>query len=104
MKKLALAILLAAPMAASAKTVTVEVCDGGESGTQCRTVTYTVRAPSKPVVEKCVMTVGEAGGIPCDRPSGVPKWLKDLNQWFADRGFSAPDADKEADMYQRAGG
>jgi hypothetical protein len=97
MKKLALALLLAAPMAvsmaASAKTVTVEVCDGGESGTICRTVTYTVRPPSAPVVEKCVMTVGEAGDTPCDRPAGVPKWLKDLNEWFTKRGFSAPDQD-----------
>ena len=90
MKKLALALLLAVPMAASAKTVTVEVCDGGETGTLCRTVTYKVRPASKPEIVKCMVAVGEGGEAPCPTVYGVPQWLKDLNQWFADRGFSAP--------------
>lgn len=104
MKKLALAILLAAPMAASAKTVTVEVCDSGESGTQCRVVTYKVRPASTPVVEKCMVPVGEAAYAPCPTVVGVPKWLKDLNAWFNKHGIKAADPQAEIDAYARAGG
>ncbi len=77
MKKLALAFLVSAPMMASAASqyVTVEVCDGGESGTLCRTVTYKVRPASKPEVVECKMSHGEAGEVPCltEGQYGVPE-------------------------------
>jgi hypothetical protein len=70
--------------------VTVEVCDGGESGTKCRTVTYRVRPPSKPEVVKETCMIGEAGEGPCPEVYGVPGWLKRLNEAFSRTGESAP--------------
>ena len=91
MKKLLVALsLVLSSSAMAAQYVTVEVCDGGESGTQCRTVTYRVRAPSKPEVVKETCSVGEAGEGPCPKVYGVPGWLKRLNEAFARAGFSAP--------------
>ena len=92
MKKLLVALsLVLSSTAMASQYVTVEVCDGGESGTMCRTVTYRVRAPSKPEVVKETCMVGEAGEGPCPKVYGVPGWLKRLNEAFARAGFSAPD-------------
>lgn len=78
---------------AGEKYVTVEVCDGGESGTVCRTVTYKVRpaSPAEPV--ECRVVRGEAGDMPCPTKYGVPRWLKELNQAFIDAGFEPPKQD-----------
>jgi hypothetical protein len=91
MKKLLVALsLVLSSSAMAAQYVTVEVCDGGESGTMCRTVTYRVRPASKPQVVKETCVVGEAGEGPCPTAYGVPGWLKRLNEAFARAGFSAP--------------
>lgn len=64
------------------QVVTVEVCDGGESGVECRTVTYRVRPQSKPEPVKCMVSHGEAHEVPCPKNYGVPKWIKRLNESF----------------------
>ena len=64
------------------KLVTVTVCDGGESGTECRRVTYRVRPASAPVAEKCTTIRGEATEEPCPTRYGVPRWLRKLNEAF----------------------
>jgi hypothetical protein len=100
MKKLFVALSLMFSTTAMAATyVTVEVCDGGESGTECRTVTYRQRPASKPELVKCTVPHGEAGEVPCPTKYGVPGWLKRLNEAFARAGFSAPDT-----SWQEAGG
>ncbi len=48
-----------------AKYVTVEVCDAGESGTQCRKITYKVRPPN-PQPQEPLCLIGEATQeVPC---------------------------------------
>ncbi len=79
--------------ASAAQYVTVTVCDGGESGQQCREVTYKVRPPSAPVKEECTIPHGEAGTQPCPKKYGVPGWLKKLNQWAIDHGLEANEPD-----------
>ena len=92
MKKLFFALLASVAVSASAaQYVTVTVCDGGESGTQCHKVTYKVRPPSAPVPYECTVPVGEAGYAPCPTHYGVPHWMKSMNQWFLDHGFTAPE-------------
>lgn len=94
MKKIVFALIAAVSISATASQyVTVQVCDGGESGTQCRTVTYKVRPASAPRVVACTIPAGEAGEQPCPTNYGVPGWLKSLNKAFADRGFTAPPVD-----------
>lgn len=91
MKKLIFALIASVSISATAATyVTVDVCDGGESGTQCRTVTYKVRPASTPVIEQCLVPAGEAGYVPCPTKYGVPSWLQKLNKAFLDAGFTAP--------------
>ncbi|HRK09077.1 MAG TPA: hypothetical protein PLZ57_15015 [Pseudobdellovibrionaceae bacterium] len=98
MKKLLLAAVLGTSMNAfAAQYVTVEVCNGGESGQECRMVTYRVREASAPVVEACTVAHGEAGTKPCPTVTGVPGWLKRLNEAFAKAGFKAPET-TEAEM------
>lgn len=62
--------------------VTVQVCDGGESGTLCREVTYRVRPDVKPEPLKCTVIRGEAEEVPCPKNFGVPNWIKRLNESF----------------------
>jgi hypothetical protein len=62
--------------------VTVQVCDGGESGTMCREVTYRVRPESKPQPIKCTVIRGEAEEVPCPKNIGVSNWIKRLNESF----------------------
>lgn len=64
------------------KRVTVEVCDGGESGDMCRRVTYTLHPPSETIEPTCTVPFGEAGEAPCPANTGVPNWLKWLNGVF----------------------
>lgn len=64
------------------QVVTVQVCDGGESGDQCRIVSYRVRPASKPEPVKCMAPHGEGGEVPCPEKVGVPAWLKRLNESF----------------------
>lgn len=108
MKKLALALLLAAPMAiatvAQAKTVTVRLCDSGESGVECRTVTYEVRPPNKPVPLTCMVSRGEAAEVPCATKFGIPSWLAKFNAMFGNRTPTQADLDRQARMDQGGGG
>ena len=63
---------------------------GGESGEQVSYVTFKIRGASAPVQEQEQCAIGEASYGPCPTSYGVPQWLKDLNQAFADAGFTAP--------------
>jgi hypothetical protein len=98
MKNMIFALIASVSISASAaQYVTVEVCDGGESGTICRTVTYKVRPASAPEVVACTVPAGEAGEAgeqPCPKVTGVPSWLKKLNQAFLDAGFTTPVIDE----------
>lgn len=96
MKKLLVALsLMLSSTAMAGQYVTVEVCDGGESGTMCRTVTYRQRPASKPEIVKCTVPHGEAGEVPCPTKYGVPGWLKRLNEAFARAGFKAPEMETD---------
>jgi hypothetical protein len=64
------------------RRVTVEICDSGESGTECRSVRYEIRPPNDPLPEICWTTHGEAAMVPCPKTTSVPLWLKHLNQAF----------------------
>ncbi len=91
MKMFLFTIVATAAINASASYVTVQVCDGGESGTVCHNVTYKVRpaSPAQQVKETC--TAGESGfEVPCNQNAHVPKWLAKLNQALLDAGFTAP--------------
>ena len=88
MKKLLGALsLMVSSTAMAGQYVTVEVCNGGESGTQCSMVTYKVREASQPEMVKCVVSVGDGAEAPCPTAYGVPGWLKRLNEAFARAGF-----------------
>lgn len=94
MKSLVMAIVALASITASAKYVTVRVCDGGESGQECRTVTYKVRA-HKDVAAPVEICTQE--GTPCvPAKYGVPGWLKALNDAFGNRGPAADQNDGSA--------
>lgn len=70
--------------------VTVKVCDSGESGMACRTVSYRVLGQNQPVADaKCLVAGGEAGEVPCPEKYGVPAWLKRLNESFGARTIHA---------------
>ena len=103
MKKLfvALSLMLSSTAMAGGSYVTVNVCNGGESGVECRTVTYKVRPAtptSKAQVEDCQVLSGEAGSVPCATAYGVPAWLKRLNESFARFGG------KPVDQFEIVGG
>ncbi len=102
MKKLFVALsLILSSTAMAGQYVTVNVCDGGESGVECRTVTYKVRpatATSKAQVEDCKVLGGEAGSVPCASAYGVPAWLKRLNESFSRFGG------KPVDQFEIVGG
>ncbi len=97
MKSIIFAIVAAVSINASAEYVTVEVCNMGENGNRCEMVTYKVRTPNAPTpyVEQC--PVGDSGYGPCPTVYGVPTWLKKLNAYFIDKGFTAPVED---DIYR----
>lgn len=100
MKKMIVAMIAMVSLSAAAKTVTVTVCDGGESGQECRTVTYEVR-PSTGLPPSADDQCG--GDInPCAPAHyGIPGWLKDLNDMFPGGGSNY---DSQVDQYQKAGG
>ena len=61
--------------------VTVQVCNGGDSGTTCQMVTYRVLPPSGHTPEtKCMISVGDAGEYPCPAEYGALRWLRSLNK------------------------
>lgn len=75
----ALVLVMSSSAMAADKYVTVQVCNGGESGDLCRMVTYKVRPPNAPVAYKCTVMSGEGGyEVPCPTKHGVPKWLSEL--------------------------
>lgn len=78
---------------ARGQLVTVEVCDGGESGTMCRQVTYRVRPQTKAEPVKCTVVQGEALEVPCPKSYGVPKWMKKLNEAFGEHTTPPPQND-----------
>ncbi len=78
--------------AAVGQTVTVQVCDGGESGEICRQVTYRVRPESKAEPVKCMVWHGEAAEVPCPKNYGVPNWVKRLNESFGSKAETTASA------------
>jgi hypothetical protein len=78
---------------ASAEYVTATVCTFGESGTDCKEITYKVRPASAPQAQEEVCAYGEAAYGPCPTETGIPGWLQDLNLWAADHGLQAPAND-----------
>jgi hypothetical protein len=101
MKALMVALIASVSMNAFAggRYVTVRVCDGGESGTECRTVTYKVRhghGHAAGSYQEC-----SAEGTPCAPAHyGIPHWLRALNDLFPGHGPS----DRNADDTMNAGG
>jgi len=82
MKKTLIAAITFATVAASAtQLVTVEVCDRGESGQQCETISYVYR-PSTGVPAESYNPSSEYMVRPATR-YGVPGWLAGLNAAFA---------------------
>lgn len=78
MKKIIFSMIAAASLNASAKYVTVQVCNQGESGVECRTVTYKQKTPS--AVAPAVPAAWSRAHIKIryfDR-SGFTLWLKRL--------------------------
>ncbi len=98
MKKIIFAIVAAASINVSAEYVTVTVCDRGENGNRCETITYKKRAPSAPVpqVETCYEGENQRP-VACNQNAHVPNWLKKLNEALLNAGFTAP---KEDDIYR----
>ncbi|OFZ28607.1 MAG: hypothetical protein A2622_05820 [Bdellovibrionales bacterium RIFCSPHIGHO2_01_FULL_40_29] len=97
MKKIVFAIIALVSISASAKYITVEVCDRGESGDRCEMVTYKVRPPSQNTPAEILCPVGDHGFTKCNKNAHVPAWLKKFNKHFLDAGFTAP---KEDDLYR----
>lgn len=88
MKKMIVAAIAFAALSASAELVTVEVCNHGESGTECKVISYHQR-PSTGVPADVQQCTGEH--IPCvPTEYGVPGWLQDLNDAATDAGLEAP--------------
>ena len=95
MKKLALAILLAAPMVASANTVKVcRVDEAGVDTSDCRMITFRDRGPSKPEVMICKQ--GGNDGPTCVTRFGIPSWLRKFNAMFGDRTPAKMDRESQA--------
>jgi hypothetical protein len=98
MKTMLIALVTMASVAATASQyVTVRVCDRGESGTQCETVTYAVRA-SDGVSEEASNSSSEHM-VQAPARYGVPAWLRTLNRMHSrghygnnpsNPGFEAP--------------
>lgn len=89
MKKLILAAITVASVSASASQyVTVTVCDRGETGQQCETITYKVResqgVPAQPY------NPSDEAQVQAPAKSGVPAWLRRLNDAFGNKGGVAP--------------
>lgn len=93
MKKILVAAIAMISLNAAAEYKTEIVCGFGETN-ECVKVTYKVRPPSAPVEQPVLCAVGETEG-PCPTEYGVPQWLQDLNQWFIDHGFEAPEQDDD---------
>ena len=85
MKKMILAVLTVASVSASAsQLVTVTVCDRGETGQQCETISYNVResqgVPAQPY------NPSDEVQVQTPKTARVPAWLKRLNDAFGNRG------------------
>lgn len=90
MKKAILATVLFAGLNASAAYVTVTVCNGGEAGTDCKTISYKVRA-AIPMAPKADQHLGSEDQVQPATRYGIPGWLKALNDAFpANPGTSEP--------------
>lgn len=90
MKKMIVALIAMTALNASATYVTETVCNFGESGTECKTITYKVR-PSEGLnltPEQC----GNGELYPCEpKEYGVPSWMhSDGNNAPAWPGEEAP--------------
>jgi hypothetical protein len=89
------AIFAAAVSASAAQYVTVTDCNGGESGTVCREITYKVRpaSPLAPASEVELVPFGEAGIMtpaPKITGGGLLKLLQNLSKRASSLGLSAP--------------
>jgi hypothetical protein len=105
MKKVILALVtMAAVSTMAASYVTVTDCTGGESGQECRQVTYKVRPSSAPQAEVELVPVGEAHYAPA-KPVGsgwLLNLLQNLSRKAASKGLTTPTEDY--DQYLKAGG
>jgi hypothetical protein len=91
MKSVIMTIIAMASLTATAATyVTVQDCNGGESGQQCRTVTYKVR--NGQMVAPATQPQGSSSEGTVQTPAryGVPAWLQALNNAAAKNGLVAP--------------
>lgn len=80
MKKILLALVALSAISATAtahQLVTVQVCDRGESGTQCETIRY-VYHPSAGIAPGASDSANEFMVRPAQR-HGIPGWLAALN-------------------------
>lgn len=92
--------------ASAATFVTVTDCNGGESGTECRQITYKVRPPSPAQPQVEMYPIGDAQYGPAPKVTGG--WLLDalhsLNAKANKHGLQAPNPQTEIDQYMKAGG
>lgn len=77
----------------TASSVTVEVCNGGEPGTLCRTITYTLRTGGKPF---CTSGEDDNRAVPCPGNGGKPNWLRKLNEAFESANSGSAKTDDNA--------
>ncbi|MBC7740618.1 MAG: hypothetical protein H7061_00370 [Bdellovibrionaceae bacterium] len=84
-------IAMASLTATAATYVTVQDCTGGESGTQCRTVTYKVRNGKMVQPAHQPQGASSEGDVQVPTNYGIPAWLRALNDAFpAAKGSSDP--------------
>lgn len=98
MKKVLFAIIATAGITASAaQYVTVRECVNVGDADSCQMMNVVVRTATQAGEQTEVLCgYGDVYGK-CPDSFGVPAWLKDLNAWFKNRGFSAND---EGSVYQ----
>ncbi len=102
MKTAIMTIIALATITASATTyVTVQDCTGGESGQQCRTVTYKVRSGKMVQPAQQPQGASSEGQVQVPAVSGVPAWLRALNNAFAGHTSSSRN---DADTNNAGGG
>lgn len=80
MKKMLLAAITFASVTASAQYVTVTVCDRGETGQQCETITYEVRESEG--VPAASHNPSDENQVQAPKKTGIPAWLRRLNEAF----------------------
>ena len=83
-------VAFASLTATAAQYVTVQDCNAGESGQECRTVTYKVRNGKMVQPAQHPAGASSEGEVQVPSTYGVPAWLQALNKHFSDKGLTAP--------------